>query len=207
VCATFYRISFLMSDLKIKSELEKFYHLLDKEQVLKFPSYEQITTWEKILQLWIEDKRLPLFVRKPANIRGSFITHSSNRKIIITDNTPAHWVYKKVVLNNEVLSLHDVIKALNSSTFPLAMMRKKIERESLLQTQIASKEFRLGHDNWKIAHIDPIALPRKKIISIDEYIKHHVKFLSLKNMYLIRKDFSGLAEVSMFNQLILNRSK
>ena len=196
-----------MSNFKIKNELEKFYHLLNKQKILKFPSYKQITNWEKILQSWVNNDNLPLFVRKPANIRGSFLTHSYNRKIIITDNTPAHWVYKKVVLNNEILSLDDVAKSLNSSSFPLAMMRKKIEKECLLQTQIAPKEFRLGHDNWKIAHIEPIALPRKKIISIDEYIKHHIKFLSLKNMYIIRKDFSGLAEVDLFNQIILNRNQ
>lgn len=187
----------------VQQKLKQFYNLLVKEDIMKFPSLDQTVYWESVLNDWIENEDMPLFVRKPASIRGSTVTHLSKRKIIVTDNTPAHWIYKKIVLDKERPSLKFVEECINKSNFPYAIMMKKSEKNYLVKSQIATKDFRLGSQNWKIAHIERIALPRAKNISIIDFKEHHRKFLSLKNMYIIKKEFSGLAEVEMFNHIIL----
>lgn len=96
-----------------------------------------------------------------------------------------------------------VKEAIQKNTFPIAMMMKKIEKEFLQKSQVINSSFRLGNENWKIAHVEPIALSRQQNLNIEHYEIHHRKFLSLRNMYLIRKDFSGIAEIPLFNKIII----
>lgn len=186
----------------VESILHDLYESMLQNGMIHFPPKEIINNWELILNQWMNVSHLPLFVRQPSKIRGSDIKHVSGRSIIITDNTPAHWVYKTFVFDNKPVTLTLVEEAMNSKSLPLAMMRKRTELDFLHKTQIASKDFRLGNVDWKISHIKGVALPRTLKLQLQEYQKHHYRFLSLGNMYLIRKEYSGLAEVKAFNDII-----
>ena len=188
--------------MKIENAFRKLYEVMVQEKTIYFPSKQKIELWQNILNQWILKDSLPLFVRKSSDVRGSEIIHEDGRIIIKTDNTPAHWIFRRFVLNNEIPTFKIIKTAIEDSGIPLAMMRKKTEKEFLKNSQIASKDFRLGNENWKIAHIQRIALPRNKNITLEQYKEHHKKFLSLNNMYLIKKEFSGISEVDLFNQFI-----
>ena len=188
---------------QMKDGFEDLYATMVRDGIVKFPTKDQINIWEGILDEWVSDKTLPLFRRKPSGGRGSQVIHEAGRALMITDNTPAHWVYRTAVLNADKPTFSIVREAIRNNTFPIAMMMKKVEKEFLLKSQVSNSSFRLGNENWKVAHIEPIALSRQQNLTIEQYEAHHRKFLSLSNMYLIRKDYSGIAEVALFNGIVM----
>ena len=125
------------------------------------------------------------------------------RTITTTDNTPAHWIFKNIVLDKKSYSRQEIDILIKTNKFPISFIRKKSEYETLLDEMVADKHTRLNNVGWKLAHINRIAMKRGKNITIDDYKKHHISFLNLSNMYLIDKEFSGLAEVQLFNDLVI----
>jgi hypothetical protein len=186
----------------LESLFKQLFEQLLSSYLIQFPSTKRIKEWDEVLNQWINDSTLPLFSRKSSSLRGSSFVHEAGRTLIITDNTPAQWIYRRVVLNGEKLTLLDISEALMKRSFPLAMMVKKSEREHLIDSQVSKGSFKVDNEVWKIAHIKQIALARTKSPGINDHIEHHRRFLSLDNMYIIRKDFSGIAEVDIFNKLI-----
>jgi hypothetical protein len=187
----------------INNKLEELFNEFVEEKQISFPSETQINQWEDVLDAWCNDRSMKLFVRQTSKPKGAPIINNLGRIIIRTDNTPAHWVYRKFVLNNEIPSLIDIKKELDERTFKIAIIIKQTEKEYILKSEVAKKELTLGNDNWKIAHIVQIKLPGNKTLPLSEYINHHKRFLSLKNIYLIKKEFSGLAEVKRFNDIVI----
>ncbi|WP_447636204.1 hypothetical protein [Flavobacterium microcysteis] len=187
----------------IKTYFESiFYSLIENERII-FPNKEIINTWQNVINEWINDDSIPLFVRKGSEIRGTIIEFDG-RNIITTDNTPAHWVFKNIVLERLNFSPQEILELINSNKFPISFIRKKTEYETLLDGMVADNKTRLNNAGWKLAHIIGIAMKRGKNITIDDYKKHHSQFLALSNMYLIDKKFSGLAEVNLFNEIIID---
>lgn len=187
----------------IKTYFESiFYSLIENERII-FPNKEIINTWQNVINEWINDDSIPLFVRKGGEIRGTTIEFDG-RNIITTDNTPAHWVFKNIVLERLNFSPQEILELINSNKFPISFIRKKAEYETLLDGMVANNKTRLNNAGWKLAHIIGIAMKRGKNITIDDYKKHHSQFLALSNMYLIDKKFSGLAEVNLFNEIIID---
>lgn len=187
----------------IKTYFESiFYSLIENEKII-FPNKEIINTWQNVIDEWINDDSIPLFVRKGNEIRGTIIEFDG-RNIITTDNTPAHWVFKNIVLERLNFSPQEILELINSNKFPISFIRKKAEYETLLDGMVADNKTRLNNAGWKLAHIIGIAMKRGKNITIDDYKKHHSQFLALSNMYLIDKKFSGLAEVNLFNEIIID---
>jgi hypothetical protein len=185
---------------------DAFEKLMEKNWLL-FPSQEISEEWDVTLHEWMNDERLPLFVRRPSALRGSQVANNFGRKLIITDNTPAHWVFRTIVLDKKRPDLNMVANTIDAGEFPLAMMMKKTEKAHMQKAQVATRAYRLGQDEWKIAHIEPVALSRKKNLELDDYVDHHYKLLSLKNMYLINKAYAGIAEVKQFNEIVAARTK
>jgi hypothetical protein len=58
-------------------------------------------TWLRVIDEWVNDDTMTLLVRKGGEIRGTKVVLVSERNIITTDNTPAHWVFKKLVLDRK----------------------------------------------------------------------------------------------------------
>lgn len=187
---------------KIKKHLEFIFNLLIENNKIIFPDKKTITAWDKVIKEWINDEEMTLFTRKGAETRGSKVVNPHGRNIITTDNTPAHWVFKNVVLSKSKITKAQIHLLLESNEFPIAFIRKKSEIETLKGKMVADTATRLNNQGWKLAHINPIALKRGKNISLQDYKDHHLSFLSLENMYLIDKDFSGIAEVKLFNEIV-----
>jgi hypothetical protein len=185
---------------KIKKHLESIFHLLRENEKIIIPKEELIIEWDKIVEEWIDDKSMTLFFRKGGKLRGDKIENEYGRPIVITDNTPAHWVFKNIVLNKIKFTKKDIHKLIKTNEFPIAFARKKTEKDLLIGKMVAGNTINFG--DWKLAHINQIGLKRAINISFEDYKKHHQGFLSIRNMYLIDKNFSGLAEVKLFNEIV-----
>ena len=187
---------------EIKTNFENVFKTLFKNKKIIFPTEDISKNWTKVLNEWIDDDQMILFVRKGGETRGQIFETSCGRKIMTTDNTPAHWVFKNIVLNGLNHSKKEISELIKTNNFPISFIRKKSEKETLIGKMVADKETRLNNDNWKLAHIGRIAMKRGKSITVNDYKDHHRKFLDLTNIYLIHRDFSGLAETPMFNEIV-----
>lgn len=188
---------------KIKENFQSVFDSLLENNKIIFPSNEIINSWQEIINEWLENNSLPLFVRKGGETRGKKIEFSG-RQIITTDNTPAHWVFKNLVLENLSFNIKEIENLINSNNFPISFIRKKSEYETLLDGMVANSKTRLNNLGWKLAHIERVAMKRGENITLQDYKNHHSKFLNLSNIYLIDKQFSGLAEVNLFNEIVMN---
>jgi hypothetical protein len=89
---------------KIKEHLESVFNLLVESNQIIFPDRKSIEIWERVLVEWIDDESMTLFARKGSETRGIDVHNVFNRRIITTDNTPAHWVFKNLVLNKSLFT-------------------------------------------------------------------------------------------------------
>lgn len=92
------KIPHKMTD-EIKTNFENVFKTLFKNKKIIFPTEDISKNWTKVLNEWIDDDQMILFVRKGGETRGQIFETSCGRKIMTTDNTPAHWVFKNIVLN------------------------------------------------------------------------------------------------------------
>ena len=67
--------------------------------------------WDDVIDKWATESDMPLIIRKSSGARGSEVVHSSGRRIIISDNSPAQWVCY-LALNGEVKSVSEIKQAL-----------------------------------------------------------------------------------------------
>jgi hypothetical protein len=186
----------------IKSHICSIYKLLKREKKIVFPDTTIINQWDIVLKQWVDDKDMLLFARKGGQTRGTKFQNSFGRLIMTTDNTPAHYIFKTLVFDKKNLTKKNIHNLLSTNKFPISFIRKKSEYETLIDGMVADSSVRLNEIGWKLAHIKRIALKRGSNLSQDDYHMHHLKFLSLDNMYLIDKAFSGLAEVPLFNEIV-----
>ncbi len=170
------------------------------------PSEEFCSKWECLLQEWVKDEDLPLFVRKTDKNRGHKILHeSSGRFIVPTDNSPAQWVFTMACENN--CPTIDDLRAwlIEPSPFldkviPIAWTLSKIEKETpgYKKTLTAAKGANVNIQGWKLGHIKSIGLGKQGELcqmDIKNLTEHHMEFLRPSNMFVIPKQWGGLAEI------------
>ena len=85
-----------------------------------------------------EDESMPLIIRKGSS-RGQEFTHPSGRKVIISDNTFALWVYRNV-LDGKTYSLLELKNKLNSNEIPMVYALTKEDKEKAKYTKTLGKE-------------------------------------------------------------------
>ena len=187
---------------KIKLHFQKIFEILLEDGKIIIPKERATKLWKKTLNDWISDDEMILFVRKGSERRGQIFETSCGRKIMTTDNTPAHWVFKSIVFNEIEHNKNFIHDLIINNNFPISFIRKRSEINTLIGKMVADKETRLNIENWKLAHIDRIVMKRGNNITVEDYKQHHNKFLDLSNMYLIDKSLSGLAETQLFNEII-----
>lgn len=186
----------------IKSHILSIYKLLIKNNKIVFPDRVTIKQWDTTLKNWVDDQDMLLFARKGWQTRGTKYQNSFGRTIMTTDNTPAHWVFKSLVFDKKIIDKKEIHALLSTNKFPISFIRKKNEYNTLLDGMVADSSVRLNEKGWKLAHVNRIALKRGSNLLREDYHTHHIKFLSLDNMYLIDKAFSSLAEVPVFNEIV-----
>lgn len=156
--------------------------------------------WNKLIVDWANNPEMPLYVRKSGvkYFKGSVLTHSTGRKIIPTDNGPAHWAFSMAFngltpLISEILNQHILKDRINVTMV-------KVSKDVPGVVYRCSDHFidQPNRKGWKIAHIKPVGLKTNKKmeeINIDDLKDHFIRFMNPANMFLIPIRYSGLAEV------------
>lgn len=171
-------------------------------------SLEIVDRWEHLLAEWIVSPDLPLIVRKARNNRGHLLTHSSGRSVIPADNSPAHWSIT-LAFAGCCPSLSDVREMLASDTLPMAMVFKaeeKIGAKYRCTRQAVRGPNALG---WKVAHIDDVGLGYTGDVlttPLAALTGHMHRFLSPRNMFLVPKEYAGVAETPEFLHAFADRA-
>jgi len=170
-----------------------------------------VNKWEKLIHEWKEDKDMPLVIRKAKEGRGHVIRHKdTDRPLIISDNSFAHWVYYNILNDKEIddkdkiNDLDDIKKLLDmkkNCPIPFSMILSGSEKDKADYQQTLGK-YSVNKLGWKLCHIDEIGLNTKtsvKDIDDIEILKEHfLKFANPKNMFLVPLEIGGIGEVNEF---------
>lgn len=158
-------------------------------------------SWDKLLSEWVDDTSLPLLIRKSSLIRGSEIIHSSGRRIIPTDNSPAQWSCN-LALRGITPSIFEIREAFKNDSIPIAFANKK-EEENQRKYHCSLGKYTINKNGWKLCHISAVGLNSQSIIrdiEINELKKAFLDLLSPSNYFLLPKEWGGLGETSEFIQ-------
>ena len=184
---------------KIRSQIKELGKIWRESEHNPKASSIIVNSWDNLVSEWIEDKSLPLIIRRSKELRGHVYHHCTGREIVISDNTVAIWVSYHVI-NGKTISLSEIRKLLENKELPIAWSfdGKKKEKDGATYTKtIGNYEL----NGWRVCHIEPVGLnSRKDIEEIDISIleEHFWRYLSPKNMFLIPKSISGLGEIQEF---------
>ena len=153
--------------------------------------------WDNLLDEWIADKSLPLYIRKKqseAISYGEINKHTSGRDIVLTDNYPALWSFVSAY-RGERPSIADIKRKIHDDRIPIAMGIKKSN------PKVKFKCTMKRDPNWRYCHIDTLRLGERGAISeisIERIEKHFKLFLSPSNMFVLPKAWGTLGEVDVF---------
>lgn len=178
------------------------------ESSLKCISMDVLNSWDDLISEWIVDESMPLIIRK-SNCRGQEFVHKvTGRKIIVSDNAFAIWVYRNV-LEGKTYSLLEIKNKLLNDEIPMVYAISKADKEKAKYTKTIGKYAISGTDNkWKLCHIEAVGLnTRKNVEEIDiQRIKNRFeKYVNPKNMFLLPKDLGGLGEVEAFIEAFVKK--
>ena len=162
--------------------------------------------WDELVDSWIDDVSLPLYVRKSGkgSSRGSIVHHASQRVLIPTDNSPAHWSFMSAFGGRQP-TLAQVRAEIDADRIPVAMALSRVEMSSV---KFECCRGDIGNPNdygWKLCHIRPVALRARGPLSdvpIEAMHRHFRDFMSPSNMFLIPKSISGLGELEHFTRAL-----
>lgn len=172
------------------------------------PSAVALAQWSALIEAWVEDDGLPLFVRKHSANRGSVILHSSGRALVPCDNSPAQWAFVMAAAG-ECPTLHDIKSMFAEDAIPVAMIQRAAERASAKQRCTLSRQFSVNHHGWKLAHIQQIGLNERTAISelpMERLVSHFRALMSPSNMFVVPLAWAGMAEVEPVIQAIVASS-
>lgn len=163
-------------------------------------SIDVLNSWDTLISEWAEDESMPLIIRKSSS-RGQEFTHSSGRKVIISDNTFALWVYRNA-LDGKTYSLLELKKKLSSNEIPMVYALTKEDKKKAKYTKTLGKDALSDADTkWKLCHIEPVGMnSRKDIVNLDinEIIKYFKRYSNPMNMFILPKEIGGLGEIQEF---------
>lgn len=168
----------------------------ESESSLKIVDMKILDSWEQLILSWAKNKNMPLIIRK-GNARGQEFEHSSGRKIVISDNTFALWVYRNA-LGQKEYTLDDIKQMLDDNKVPMVYALTKEEKEKAKYTRTLG-EFSIS--NWKLCHIKPVGLNSRKHIKdieIEKLIECFKRYANPKNMFVLPKEIGGLGEIQEF---------
>jgi hypothetical protein len=151
--------------------------------------------WSRLIEKWIADKEIPLFIRKSTQ-RGYRLKHCSGRYIVPCDNSVAHWVYAQALSGN-CPTLAQIRKMLDKDEIPVAMVFLK-EEIKIAKHKCTKQPANLNGFGWKICHIDPVGIGYKgdrTKLPIEDIHNHFRKYMSPNNIFLVPKVWSGLGEM------------
>lgn len=163
--------------------------------------------WGDLLDRWIADPSVPLFLRKPSLGRGQRLKHDSGRVLIPVDNTPAHWSLS-LALVGYCPTLPEIVGFLRNDAIPIAMAMSAAERSAAQWTGVhAQWNGLLSMLGWKVCHVEDVGLRSQKSVEhlrLEVLHEHFRALLSPANMFLMPSVLGGLGELpvvrSMFSR-------
>jgi hypothetical protein len=156
--------------------------------------------WTMLLDQWVASPEMPLFVRKARDNRGHMLRHNSGRSIVPTDNGPAHWSMT-LALGGVMPTLSDVRAIIERDEIPVAMAFKRSEKDGAKFRCTRAMIDGPNACGWKVAHIEDVGLGYTGSLDqlpIADIAAHFVRFLSPANMFLVPKEYAGVAECPEF---------
>ena len=155
--------------------------------------------WDDVIDKWATESDMPLIIRKSSGARGSEVVHSSGRRIIISDNSPAQWVCY-LALNGEVKSVSEIKQALLDDKVPISFAIKKEDKSKITYRQTLSK-YSINKLGWKLCHKDRVGIGNNedpKTMNIDTVIDRFKNLMKPSNFFLIPLELGGLGELDEF---------
>jgi hypothetical protein len=154
--------------------------------------------WDELIEEWIKDRSLPIFIRKKSLGRGREIVHREGRIIIPTDNMPANWSFSKAY-HGCYFNKAEIKKMLENGEIPFAHALKKEEREFAKKIKVKPNFIDVNKKGWTVRHIQSVGLNEYKEINeiaLEEIERHFKNFISPRNMFLVPKSLAGFGELS-----------
>ena len=155
--------------------------------------------WDDVIDKWATESDMPLIIRKSSGARGSEVVHSSGRRIIISDNSPAQWVCY-LALNGEVKSVSEIKQALLDDKVPISFAIKKEDKSKIIYRQTLSG-YSINKLGWKLCHKDRVGIGNNedpKTMNIDTVIDRFKNLMKPSNFFLIPLELGGLGELDEF---------
>jgi hypothetical protein len=147
----------------------------------------------------MEDDDLPILVRKGSSVRGSEIVHSSGRRIIPCDNSPAQWAFN-LAYCGKVPTTNEIKEMFSSDRVPISFSHKKAGK-SQRRYHCTLGKFTVNKKKWKLCHFENVGLKSTQSLEdIDIALLKNKFFLLLspQNHFLLSLDWGGLGEVKEF---------
>lgn len=155
--------------------------------------------WDEVIERWADESDIPLIVRKGSGARGTEVTHTSGRRIIISDNSPAQWVCY-LALSGETMSLDRIRQAILGDKIPITFAISKENKPKVTHKETL-KKYSINKLGWKLCHKDPVGIRNNEDIrtmNIDTVIELFKKLLKPSNFFLIPMEWGGLGEIKEF---------
>jgi hypothetical protein len=159
-----------------------------------------VRQWDELLHSWAESDDMPILVRKARGNRGHAVIHQSGRILVPADNSPAHWTIA-LAFSACCPSLADVREALRSDGIPIAMVLKADEKLGAAYRCTRQAAHGPNDQGWKVAHIHDVGLGftgNIQDLPPPVLMSHFLRFLSPGNMFLVPKEYAGIAETPEF---------
>lgn len=166
---------------------------------------EIMVHWDSLIQAWT-DSDLPLVIRKNGGVRGGVSNHSSGRKIILADNSPAQWAFSRA-FDGSRYSLDDIRRLLERDEIPFAMVRTKAATSQATFKCTLSSLDNVNKHGWKLCHIDSVGLKRHALpeeLPLEMLIRHFCDLLTPSNHFLVPLTWAGLGELPEIVEEIRN---
>src|SRR5690242_13538995 len=155
--------------------------------------------WDKLIDDWSEDMRLPLFIRKHSGNRGSSVIHLSTGRVLVPcDNSPAHWAMATAFSKGVSITM-DILRGVHRQ-IPAAMILKATESKTA-QFKASLGKYNVSIYGWRLDHIEDVGLnTRTEIDSMNmETLKNHFHLLMKpSNIVLVPTALKGLGDLPMF---------
>ena len=188
----------LREDLNIEEEIKKLGRLWKSSQ--EYISKDVLDSWDKLISEWAEDKTMPLIIRKSSCRGQEFVHKETGRKIIVSDNAFAVWVYRNV-LEGKTYSLSEIKNKLMNNEIPMVYALSKADKEKAKYTTPLGKyAISKAKNKWKLCHIESVGIGNrtKKVDEIEDVVDCFKKYANPMNMFLLPKDIGGLGEIEDF---------
>jgi hypothetical protein len=157
-----------------------------------------VVKWDLCIKNWASDPTIPLLIRKREGRElGTVITHSTGRKLILVDNSPAQWIFSCTCNGSSPPT--DIISDLENGVIPIAMVLPKLKPGVDTYRGKLSNCPNTQTLGWYLGHKAGVGLYKKiSNCTIDELQNHFIKLMSPSNMFVVPKDMRGLAELIDF---------